>query len=95
LTPSPHRILRIESITKTFSLLITVLQLCQIWHKFVTEGKGHCAKLAGKLVKYNENYLFAGYGDNVTEMGRDEDRMGGYGDDFCPGVVYSSLMAKL
>ena len=42
----------------------TFLQLCQIWHKFDTRGKGYCTKLVGKWVKYNENYLFAGYGDN-------------------------------
>ena len=47
-----------------FSQVITFLQLCQIWHKFDTRGKGYCTKLVGKWVKYNENYLFAGYGDN-------------------------------
>jgi len=26
-------------------------------------------------------------GTKVIEMGKDGDMMGGYGDDFCPGVV--------
>ena len=64
LTPSSHRIVRVESITKNLSQVITFLQLCQIWYKFITRDKGYCAKLAGKWVKYNENYLFAGYGDD-------------------------------
>ena len=78
LTPSPHRILRIESIIKIFSQVITFLQLCQIWHKFDTRGKGYCTKLVGKWVKYNENYLFAGYGDNGFSTGVNaSSRLGG------------------
>jgi len=72
-------------------ITLSTLQLC--FAKFgtskpaVNHGKGYCAKLASKWVNITKIICLLDMGTKVTEMGRDGDRMGGYGDGFCPGRV--------
>ena len=72
-------------------ITLSTLQLCFV--KFgtskpaVNQGKGYCAKLASKWVNITKIICLLDMGTKVAEMGRDGDRMGGYGNDFCPGAV--------